>query len=172
RPDLIRTTFHHSVLPLALQALGREGLHASAVVTPKGVTGFCGKAQTGKSTLAYALSRRGFTPWSDDALVWDMIDGRPTAIPLPFEVRLRPPTLSFFGHASLSDVPPPRRHAVGCAPVRSVCVLKQVAVDRTAPHVSFEPLTGARALTTLLDHAHCFNPYDDVRKRQMLVGYL
>jgi hypothetical protein len=173
QPDVIRTTFYHSVLPLAMQALGREGLHASAVSNANGtVTGFCGKAHTGKSTLAYALSHRGFTAWADDALVWELRGDQPTAIRLPFEVRLRPPVLSFFGHESHSDVSPPRPHTATHAPLSALCVLTPTRIDSGAPPVSIERITGARALTTLLDHAHCFNPYNAVRKRQMLDSYL
>jgi hypothetical protein len=112
------------------------------------------------------------TPWADDALVWNMGGDRPTAIPLPFEVRLRPPSLSFFGHETLSEVPAPRRNRVSEAPLAGVCVLTRALDDPPAPRVSIERLAGARALTTLLDHAHCFNPYNAVRKRQMVLNYL
>ena len=171
RLELIRTTFHHSVLPLALQARGRESLHASAVLTDNGVVGICGTAQTGKSTLAYALSGRGRTQWSDDAIVWDFSGKRPTTIALPFEVRLRPPASSLFRVASRSAVKAPPT-ATSHAPLAALCVLARAAIDRTAPPVSIERLGGAHALTTVLEHAHCFNPYNAVRKRQMLVNYL
>jgi len=172
RPEIIRTTFHHTVLPLALQALGREGLHASAVVASCGVVAFCGKTQTGKSTLAYALSRRGLEPWSDDAVVWETGPNGPMAVRLPFDVHLRPQALSFFGHSSPSDVPPPQQGVGARVPLAAVCVLQRIPIDSAAPVVSIEPVAGGRSLTALLDHAHCFNPYDAARTRRMLQNYL
>ena len=173
RYDLIKTTFHHSVLPLVLQALGREGLHSSGVLTPKGVVGFCGKAHTGKSTLAYAMSRRGFPLWSDDALVWEKEGAGFRAVGLPFEPKLRPPALSFFGHGSLAEVQGSRAEASErTAPLAAVCVLTRTTPDSGESPISIRRLTGGRALTTLLDHAHCFSPYNVVRTRQMMLSYL
>jgi hypothetical protein len=168
----IRHVFDHSVLPLALQALGREGFHASAVLTANGVVGFCGKTHTGKSTLAYALSRRGFAQWSDDALIWEVNGDRPSTRRLEFHVRLRDQSLAHFGHRSASDIPGSPLDAQDRARLSSLYVLSRTTVDGCAPRVAIEQLTGARALTTLLDHAHCFNPSDQHRKRQMMCSYL
>ena len=172
RYDIIQTTFHHSVLPLVLQALGREGLHASAVMTAKGVIGFCGKAHTGKSTLAYAMSKRGFPLWSDDTLVWEKDGDGFRAIGLPFQPKLRPSALSFFGHGSPADVQGVENDGERAAPLAAVCVLTRTTADSGEPPIAVERLSGGRALTTLLDHAHCFNPYDAARKRQMMLHYL
>jgi hypothetical protein len=67
RPESVLDTFRRMVLPLALQAQGEEVLHASAVRMLQGVVALCAVSETGKSTLAYALSRRGFPLWADDA---------------------------------------------------------------------------------------------------------
>ena len=178
--DVVRSRFYHNVLPLVLQALGREGLHASAVMTPRGVVGLCGHTQSGKSTLAYALSQRGLTLWSDDALMWEMEAGTeegasgptPTAIVLPFDVKLRPPSLSFFGHSSTSEMSFPRAAAEARAPMAAVFALTRIAADADAPQVAIAGLGAGAALRRLLDHAHCFNPYDAKRKRRMVLNYL
>src|SRR5689334_19380651 len=47
--------FREFVQPMALQALGAEVLHASAVAMPSGLVAFCAEGGTGKSTFAYAL---------------------------------------------------------------------------------------------------------------------
>jgi hypothetical protein len=173
RRELIETTFHHSVLPLALQALGREGVHASAVLTPQGVVGFCGKSHTGKSTLAYAMSRRGYALWSDDALVWEKEGHDVRAVGLPFEPKLRPPALAFFGYGSPEEIRALGvKSASGTAPLRALCVLTRTTPQAGEPIAAVKRLSGGDALTTLLDHAHCFNPYDARRKRQMMVSYL
>ncbi len=170
--ESIRRTFDHSVLPLALQALGREGFHASAVLTANGVVGFCGKTHTGKSTLAYALSRRGFAQWSDDALMWDLEGEWPVASRLDFHVRLREEALAYFGHGSASDVPRAAQDPQARAPLAALYVLTRTVAGSRGQRVSIEPLAGGRALTALLDHAHCFNPSDERRKRQMMSSYL
>src|SRR5262249_44932219 len=150
--------------------------HASAVTTPRGVVGICGHTQSGKSTLAYALSQRGFTLWSDDALMWEMEaggeGGKPTAIVLPFDVKLRPASLSFFGHSSTSDVSFPRPAAEDRAPIAAVFALTRIPAEADAPGVSIAPLGAGAALRRLLDHAHCFNPHDAERKHRMVLNYL
>jgi len=172
RPDEIRTRFYHNVLPLALQARGCEGLHASGILTEHGVVGFCGGTHSGKSTLAYALSQRGLTPWSDDALVWEIQNQRPVAMNLPFEFRLRPPSLSFFGDRSLSDLNAAQAHRPSRAPLSALYALTRVPVDPHRPRVVIHRMAGGRVLTRLLDHAHCFNPRNAARKHQMLLNYL
>jgi hypothetical protein len=173
RYDLIKTTFHHSVLPLVLQALGREGLHSSSVLTTKGVVGFCGKAHTGKSTTAYAMSKRGFPLWSDDALVWEEDRGGFRAVALPFEPKLRPPALSFFGHGSPAEVQGAQIKASDrTAPLAAVCVLARTTAGSGEPLIAVKRLTGGRALATLLDHAHCFSPSNTARTRRMMMNYL
>ena len=87
---LVLDAYRRTVLPQALQFFGREVLHASAVVGPSGVVGFCAYSQTGKSTLAFALAQRGYVPWADDALAFETGAQVSQALALPFAVRLRP----------------------------------------------------------------------------------
>src|SRR6185436_7031351 len=100
--------------------------------------GFCGKAHTGKSTLAYVLSRRGFAQWSDDALMWELDGDRPVARHLDFHVRLREEALAFFGHRSASDLPRPPQDARACAPIASLYILTRTAAGSRGPRVSVE----------------------------------
>src|SRR5204863_164361 len=64
-PGAVAEVYRSHVLPFALQALGREVLHASGTLTPAGVVAWCAATGTGKSTLAYGLGRLGFPVWSD-----------------------------------------------------------------------------------------------------------
>src|ERR687885_2742131 len=74
--DLVRDAFRRAVLPMALQVLGREVLHASAVLGPRGVVALCAVSETGKSTVAYGLSRRpGYELWADDAVAFELGGG-------------------------------------------------------------------------------------------------
>lgn len=172
RPDVIRDTWLRSVVPMALQALGREALHASAVLSPRGVVAFCAQSQTGKSTLAFGLARRGYSQWADDAVVIEMRNGSPVALPLPFRVRLRQPAASFYdqpdnrgsGSVTLPDRLP--------APLAAVCILARHPAERPAGPVAMERLHAGGAFVALLTHAYCFNPADPTRRAMMLQHFL
>jgi hypothetical protein len=170
RPDLITEAFHHSVLPLALQSLGREALHASGVLTSQGVVGFCGHAEVGKSTMAYALSQRGYAAWSDDAVVFEIDRQLPRSLRLPFEFRLRPPSAAHFGTPARLQ-PGTVADVNQRAPIAALCVLARQTTE-PATGVSITRLEGRAALTTVLGHALCFDWHDGARKRQLFVNYL
>lgn len=55
-------------LPMVLGLRGIPTLHASTVVTPRGVCGFLGPTGAGKSTLAASFSAAGYPALSDDCL--------------------------------------------------------------------------------------------------------
>ena len=95
--DAVTEAFHRVALPMALQASTYEVLHASAGANARGVHVLCGASRSGKSTIAYALSCRGFRVWADDAVAFIAESGRATAFPLPFTLRLRRDVADFFG---------------------------------------------------------------------------
>ena len=64
---LLVDSYYRSIVPLALQAYGLEALHGSAVALPGGVVAMCADRETGKSTIAYSLKRRGHDVVADDA---------------------------------------------------------------------------------------------------------
>ena len=68
-PDTLRHLLLDQVLPLVLNLQGREVLHATAVLTPRGVCAFTGPTGTGKSTLAASFLFAGYPVLSDDCLV-------------------------------------------------------------------------------------------------------
>jgi hypothetical protein len=71
--DRTGATLRHLVLdqviPLALKLQGREALHATAVVANGGVCAFLGPPGCGKSTVAAAFLRAGFSTICDDCLL-------------------------------------------------------------------------------------------------------
>jgi len=165
RPDLIDDTYARTLLPFALQAFGYEALHASAVETAQGVLALCAVSGTGKSTLAYGLSRRGFSQWADDAVVFDTANDGIETVPLPFRANLRPASSSFFGSSEPALVTP------APAPLAAVCVLvRETAAEK--PVVSLSRLSPVVALSALLPHAHCFSLRNRERKRRMIENYL
>lgn len=67
-----RATLGHllldQALPMVLGLRGIPTLHASTVVTPRGVCGFMGPTGAGKSTLAASFSTAGYPALGDDCL--------------------------------------------------------------------------------------------------------
>jgi hypothetical protein len=171
--EIVWDTYRRSVLPMAMQARGWEALHASGVSCSHGMVAFCAVSETGKSSVAYGLARRGFAQWADDAVVLSG-DAVPSSVPLPFQVRLRASADSLFE----GSLPRPQlvtrndrgdqvhRHA---AHVHAICVLERHA-GATMPLV--ERMEGGDAFRALLTHAHEFNPHDAVRRGLMLQRYL
>jgi hypothetical protein len=74
-------------LPMVLGLRGIPTLHASAVVTPRGVCAFMGPTGAGKSTLAASFSTAGYPALGDDCLALKE-DGGFFAIPAYPGVRL------------------------------------------------------------------------------------
>lgn len=169
RPDVgrerLEETYRRSVLPLQLQALGREALHASANALGDGVIAFCGERWAGKSTFAFALHRRGFPQRSDDSLVLNVSDGTVTTVPLPFTPRLRPASLIYFDGGD----PAPAAASGHAEPLRAVVILRQGA-DASPCHL--ERLSGADAFAGVLAHAHVFDPGSDSARRRLARHYL
>lgn len=167
-PGFILDTYHHCVLPLILPALGTEVLHASAVAGIAGVTALCGASETGKSTIAVALARRGYAIWADDAVAVDTAAAEPAAIPLPFTVRLRSDSARFLGapHA------PGRPAAVHAEPARLAVLCLLTRTPEAAATVAVERLEAARACRAALAHAYCFSVKDPVQKRRTIWNYL
>ena len=170
---LVDDVYRRSVLPMARQALGDEALHASGVLTSRGVVAFAGRSHAGKSTFAYALSRRGFAQWADDGVVIRVSGGAVHAVPLAFQVRLRPESSRLFGeHArALRQFDPPVSipPSTGGTPLAAICLLERLDA---ATATLVEQMDPARAFTSVLVHAHEFNPHDDARRRRMLEAYL
>jgi hypothetical protein len=168
--DLYRRT----VQPLALQALGWEALHASAVCTPAGLIGFCGERETGKSTIAYALSsRQGCRQFADDAIVLEVDCGEVRALSLPFDPRLRPEASSFFfpRHSSTPSTwstPSAVSTLSTSRPLDVLFVLKRIASGKP----STERLTSSAAFTAVLSHAHAFDPEQAESRRRTFAHYL
>jgi hypothetical protein len=159
--ELVEDAYRRTVLPLALQALGREVLHASAVLAPGGVLALCAVSGTGKSTIAYAISRRGHPLWSDDAVQFSVGSERVEAIPLPFALRLKGDSARLFGPGAPTSVTEPTP-----AGLAAIFVLERGA------DVSVSALESVDAFPAVLTHAYCFDLGDPERKRLMMDAYL
>jgi hypothetical protein len=161
--DLFRT----AVVPLALQASGYEALHASAVRIGAGVAAFCGFSGSGKSTVAYGLSRRGYPLWGDDAVVFAAgREGNVSCFPIPFTLSLRAASREFF--------------RVGTPPLQIVedhgqasTFAAVVALERSLHEPpGVEPVALSDAVRLLLPHAYRFTLSDRARTKQTVETYL
>ena len=164
----IEDLYRRTVVPLFLQALGSETLHASAITMSRGAIAFCGERGAGKSTIAYALAARGFPQHADDTLVFNVGERSVTTEPLPFVPRLRPASAAFFRDTTHGNGPFMVARPQP-APLSAVFVLHRDEA-RVSPEV--KPLAPAHAFKALLDHAHCFEPENPVERRRLLANYL
>ncbi|MGE4056927.1 MAG: hypothetical protein AB7F99_19230, partial [Vicinamibacterales bacterium] len=164
--------FHRVVEPLALQALGDETLHASAVSLASGVVGFCGDCESGKSTIAYGLSRRGYRQLADDSLVLQFGHQGVRARELPFGVRLRPQSAAFFGVGSgatqIRATGASAAATVSTQPLSALFILSRTSAGQPVA----EQLPALAAYQALLPFARCFDAKDREVRRRVLQHYL
>lgn len=162
--------YYSTALPLALQALGFEALHASAVRAAGGVVAFTATSGTGKTTVACGMAQRGHALWADDATVFET-PGRYARVishPLPFTVNLREPTEETSTPATvLPD------HRAKPARVVAVMVLERVRGGvAPAPIVQIDALSLSDALPALLPHGYRFSLRQPDRRRLTVESYL
>jgi hypothetical protein len=170
--DAVAELYWHSALPLVVQARGGEVLHASGVLMSRGVVALCGASKSGKSTIAYGLHRRGYRLWADDAVAVEVTEPAITALPLPFDVRLRPATAALFGlgeGAARLAGPVTRASRRDGLRRRSRPSASSGAGRRLRDACASE---ASEAYPALLANAHCFSLEDPARKRLMLDRYL
>lgn len=110
----LRHVLLDQILPLTLASAGLTVLHASAVDIDGGAVLFIGDAGAGKSTLAAALSLRGFALLADDGVLLDERSDGVHAVPSYPGVRLWPDAagasgLRGFGQSTMTASSPKRR---------------------------------------------------------------
>jgi hypothetical protein len=169
--------FYRTILPLALQARGREVLHASAVRAPRGVVALCAAKTHGKSTLAFALERRGYPAWADDAVVFEPAqDGGIAALSVPFALRLRPASSAHFGVEGGATLARREDEPIRLepAPFAALVVLRRERGATTAagPEVVLRRLAPGEAFRAALENAHAFTLAEPLRKARFVEQYL
>jgi hypothetical protein len=172
-PDLVFDHFYRTVLPLFFQASGIEALHSSAVLTPKGVIGFCAVSGTGKSTLAYVLSQSTYSLWADDALVWKAFDQNLYTFKLPSETLLHDHTFEYFHKNTESILKPKNTHILKNNKnsfLSSLFILERSSNPNNV--CSIDKLSPKEAFSELLTHAYVFELDDLSRKKDLIKNYL
>jgi hypothetical protein len=170
-PNALDVGFVRHVRPIVFQAWGAEALHASSVLAPGGALVFCGLSGAGKSTLACAFARRGWAQLGDDSVVWQHAGDGPAMLVLPFERRLREPSIRHFSSARR---PPgrPRTHAglPSTVPLGAIILLRQdPGLD---DDVRLTPVHAAEGFARVLPHAHAFDTVDPAERRRLAEDYL
>jgi hypothetical protein len=170
--ETVTDAYRRAVLPIALHVHGLEVLHASAVVTPRGVVAFCAESHGGKSTIAYACERRGYSVWADDAVAFHPLPAGAEVVPLPFTLRLRAPSSAYFEEARPDAAAPPghAREDAEPAPLAAVVLLERVGDDATA--VAVEAVPSAQAFAGVFEHAYWFDLRSVEQRRETMRRYL
>jgi hypothetical protein len=171
--SLVVDTYRRTILPMTLQLLGRQVLHASGVKTNSGVIAFCADSQTGKSTIAFGLDQRGYRMCADDALAFEASGSGVQVFELPFSIRLRPASAAYF------DTPVPPAPELGpnglisvgdkSTPLAALCVLTR---QPEGERVHLAKLDADAIIQRLLPHAYCFPLLDPELKRKTVEEYL
>jgi hypothetical protein len=171
--ESVLDAYRSAALPMAVQVvLGSQVLHASGVVAPdRGVLSFCGLSHTGKSTLAYGLSLRGYQIWADDILAFDASDGEAVcSIRLPFRFNLRAASAAHF--ALVGPVSPAADDDADWtrAPLASIYTLERT--DMSSACAAVRRLAPEDAFAAVLEHAFFFQPQTTEERRLMMHDYL
>jgi hypothetical protein len=166
--DEVAARFTRILQPAILQAMGWQALHASAIAGDAGAIALCGVTGSGKSTIAYALGREGFTQMADDGVVIRVTGSEVFGHPLPFVPRLRADALGRLGAPS-ADVK--SAGGFGAArPLRAIVLLQRDA--RHPPAAEITRVRPAAAFSALVSHAHCFDPASPADARRFADEYL
>jgi hypothetical protein len=162
-------TYCTAVLPLVYQIIGFEALHASAVRMNDGVVGLCALSETGKSTLAYGLSRRSHDLWTDDVLIVDIAAPGVYCHPVPYTVHMRPDMQRHFGLRTDEGEGLAGDGSGEPAPLGALLLIERG--DPRGPS-SWRRLPLSEALQALLPHAFRFTLSELDRKRNTMQSYL
>ena len=159
RPSTIRHLLLDQVLPLALAAEGHLVLHASGLVSEGRTIAIAGPAGTGKSTLAAALQREGWSVASDDGLVVRERGSEVLAVPAYPGLRLWPDAAERtgvmpFAVSEVAEYTAKLRVSLAAPTKLEPASLAGVYVIQQGDAVKIEPLTARDAAMTLIEHAY------------------
>ena len=174
--EAVLDAYHGAALPMAVQvALGGQALHASAVVAPGlGALAFCGISHAGKTTLAFALGRRGYRIWADDVLAFEARGAdHVRAVRLPFRLNLRAPTAAHFDAVTEKVAYDDGEFEEWTrVPLAAVFAIERVELSEPSSRPAVRRLPPSDALMAVLSHAFSFQPQSVEEKRTTIEDYL
>jgi hypothetical protein len=170
-PATLRHLILDHLLPRALNLTGRDALHATAILSARGVVAFAGESGVGKSTLAARFVARGDSLVCDDCMIVSAARGRVTVTPsypglrlLPDDVARVPGVRSI---ASVSDGMEKQRIVTANTRADRGGDLAAVYVLGLAPTASCRRLEARDAFFALMRCVYCLDPSDlAIRQRQ------
>lgn len=171
--EAFEDAFRRWVLPAFLEWHGWEVLHAGGLVVGDSLVALCGDSEAGKSTLAHAWRQRGGRVFADDAVPFRMVDGAPWIKAIPFRIRLRPPSLRYFGVSAAGAsafVYASQNQSEDVGVLRSICILERRQEERG--DVLLQPIAPEFALPALLRRACSLTLSDRGRNRVMMESYI
>jgi hypothetical protein len=169
----LRHLFLDAVFPLVLNLQGHDALHATAVDGPDGCCAFLGNAGIGKSTLAAAFVRRGWTLVCDDCLHFDPCEDGINVVPGYGGLRLWPDSIeSAFNDGSflrsVHDGRKKRVQVAGMDPMHPVKLSRVYLLTRSQEtgdtRIRIQAAPAREAFIELVRHAFRL----DVGDRKML----
>jgi hypothetical protein len=149
------------VLPLFMNLLGRDALHATAVATRAGVVAFVGPTGAGKSTLAGSFVQRGIPLFCDDCLVLEE-HGQIVGIPGYWGLRLWPDSRQALRVGGDGHVPPDfksrslasRAAELLCREAMPLVRVYHLTREPGVREPRIEPLMGRQAIARLIEAAY------------------
>ncbi len=153
----IEHIFFNQVLPLVLNSMGIEVLHASSILTSKGAVAFVGDSGFGKSTIATSLISQGCKLLSDDAVPLVLKDNQVFTSNGPRKMNLWPRAGKLLNidlknnelkksYITLNE----NQHALGNHPLKHIYFLKP-STERN--EIAFMPISGQEAIISLVKAA-------------------
>jgi hypothetical protein len=168
--EILEDAFRRGAAPVALLQREHEVLHASAILSARGVVAFCAASGTGKSTLAAALAAAGCEFWGDDFVAWRVADGAVECAWSPSVHRLDDVT-----HEAVRGIEPFARavSARATGPPRLAAIVVMSRADRAHGRTAcVAPVPVSRAFTAVLPHAHECSIGGPERVRRSVERYL
>ena len=159
--DIVRLFLFGSAFGALLFQRGVLPLHGSAVTTPKGAVLFVGPSGHGKSTLAGAFHKRGYSVLSDDVCAITSTDGVPMVLPAYPRLLLWADAVGHLAgeNANLSPAlarqekyqfPVYQNFASDAVPIRAVYVLHPTSGQT----ITLTQLTGFDKIGTLTENTY------------------
>ena len=180
-PEALEVYLFGQVLSFVLIKQGIEPVHGTAVVIDGKAVAIVGDCSYGKSTLAAAFLRAGFSLLTDDLLVTSVVDGIVLTHPGPPRIKLLPESAATMPGEGVSGArmnPYTSKFIVplsgdfsfrSSVPLAAIYVLADPAIERQV--ITIDQLSPHEACVELLRNTFNRKVVEPLRNRQLLTLY-
>ena len=157
--SVLRNFILGPVLAGLLRQRGLLVFHGSAIEINNSAVAFLGKAGWGKSTLASAFHKKGYSLITDDVMAVEMETGFPMALPSFPKTKLWKDAATAMEH-NVEELPKVHSnsekyiHCIADGFSRTPLPLKRVYILAEGNDHKIEPIDGGDALMELIRHSH------------------